>query len=120
MEGVTYEMLFNLELLEKAGIWVTELRATGGGARAKAWLQMKADILNKRIITLGEAQSGTLGCIMLAGTACGLYQSLEEAAEIFVKPGKEYLPNQERHQEYQKYYQKYKKMYEAVSTVMNA
>lgn len=120
MEGVTYEMLFNLELLEKAGIWVTELRATGGGARAKAWLQMKADILNKRIITLGEAQSGTLGCIMLAGTACGLYQSLKEAAEIFVKLGKEYLPNQKRHQEYQKYYQKYKKMYEAVSTVMNA
>lgn len=120
MEGVTYEMLFNLELLEKAGIQVTELRATGGGARAEAWLQMKADILNKRIITLGEAQSGTLGCIMLAGTACALYQSLEEAAEIFVKPGKEYVPNQERHQEYLKYYQKYKKMYEAVSTVMNA
>ncbi len=120
MEGVTYEMLFNLELLEKAGIRVTELRATGGGARAEAWLQMKADILNKRIITLGEAQSGTLGCIMLAGTACGLYQSLKEAAEIFVKPGKEYLPNQERHQEYLKYYRKYKEMYKAVSTVMNA
>lgn len=120
MEGVTYEMLFNLELLEKAGIQVTELRATGGGARAEAWLQMKADILNKRIITLGEAQSGTLGCIMLAGTACGLYQSLEEAAGIFVRPGKEYVPNWERNQEYQKYYQKYKKMYEAVSTIMNA
>lgn len=120
MEGVTYEMLFNLELLEKAGIQVTELRATGGGARAEAWLQMKADILNKRIITLGEAQSGTLGCIMLAGTACGLYGSLEEAAEIFVKPGKEYTPNQERHQEYQEYYRKYKKMYEAISTIINA
>jgi len=120
MEGVTYEMLFNLELLEKAGIQVTELRATGGGAKAEVWLQMKADILNKRIITLGEAQSGTLGCIMLAGTACGLYSGLEEAAEIFVKPGKEYVPDQKRYQEYQKYYQKYKKMYAAVSTVVHA
>ena len=61
MEGVTYEMLLNLEYLKTAGIEVTELRATGGGARAEVWLQMKADILDKKIVTLGNAQSGTLG-----------------------------------------------------------
>lgn len=119
MEGVTYEMLYNMELLEKAGVDITELRATGGGARAEAWLQMKADILNKKIITLGEAQSGTLGCIMLAGVAAGVYENMEEAAKIFVKTGKEYFPNEKRHKEYQKYYQKYKKLYAAVSLVMN-
>lgn len=117
MEGVTFEMRFNLECLAEAGIQVEELRATGGGAQAELWLQMKADILNKKIVTLGSAQSGTLGCIMMAGTACGIYEDLETAAQIFVKPGKLYLPNTERHQRYEDYYQKYKRVYAAVSAV---
>lgn len=118
MEGVTYEMRLNLECLKEAGIEVHELRATGGGARAEVWLQMKADILNKKIVTLGNAQSGTLGCIMMAGTACGIYQNLKEAAAVFVKTGKEYLPDPERHKKYEAYYRKYKKLYDAVSHVM--
>ncbi|MCD8097463.1 MAG: carbohydrate kinase [Lachnospiraceae bacterium] len=117
MEGVTYEMMLNLECLQKAGIEVSELRATGGGARAEAWLQMKADILNKKIVTLGNAQSGTLGCIMMSGVACGVYESLEAAADIFVKTGKEYLPNPENHARYMEYYEKYKKLYPAVKEV---
>ena len=79
---------------------------------------MKADILNKKIVTLGNAQSGTLGCIMMAGTACGIYQNLKEAAAVFVKTGKEYLPDPERHKKYEAYYRKYKKLYDAVSHVM--
>ncbi len=117
MEGVTYEMMLNLECLQKAGIEVSELRATGGGARAEGWLQMKADILNKKIVTLGNAQSGTLGCIMMSGVACGVYESLEAAADIFVKTGKEYLPNPENHERYMEYYEKYKKLYPEVKKV---
>lgn len=120
MEGVTYEMMLNLECLEKAGIQVEELRATGGGAQAEVWLQMKADILNKKIVSLGNAQSGTLGCIMMSGVACGAYKNLQEAAEIFVKTGKEYLPDQKRHEKYQKYSQKYKRLYPAVCSVWKA
>ncbi len=117
MEGVTYEMRLNLECLKEAGIEVTELRATGGGAQAEVWLQMKADILNKKIVTLGNAQSGTLGCIMMAGTACGIYRNLEEAAKVFVKTGKEYLPDPKKHKMYEAFYIKYKRLYEAVGRV---
>lgn len=35
MEGVTYEMLLNLERLQEAGVYTTELRATGGGQLPK-------------------------------------------------------------------------------------
>lgn len=118
MEGVTYEMRLNMECLEAAGIRIDALYATGGGAQSPVWLQMKADILNTRIVTLGNAQSGTLGCIMMSGVACGVYESLSEAAKIFVKPEKEYIPNPEKHELYMKYYKKYKKMYRAVREVL--
>ena len=118
MEGVTYEMLLNIELLAGAGIDVNELRATGGGAQAEVWLQMKADILNRKIVTLGNAQSGTLGCIMMSGVACGLFKDLKEAAGVYVKTGKEYLPDPGKHERYMEFYAKYKKLYGAVKEVM--
>ena len=43
---------------------------------------------------------------------------LKEAAAVFVKTGKEYLPDPERHKKYEAYYRKYKKLYDAVSHVM--
>lgn len=118
MEGVTYEMRLNMECLEEAGIQIDALYATGGGAQSPIWLQMKADILNKKIVTLGNAQSGTLGCIMMSGVACGVYKSLKEAAKIFVKAEKEYIPDSVKHEIYMKYYKKYKKMYRAVRSVL--
>lgn len=118
MEGVTYEMLINIEELEKAGIYIKELRATGGGASSKLWLQMKADILNIKIVSLGAAQSGTLGCIILAGVACGIYKNIEEAINIFVEIGEIFEPNPEKHKAYMKFYNNYKKLYEALKKII--
>lgn len=118
MEGVTYEMYLNIEGLEDAGIKIEKIRATGGGAASSLWLQMKADILNKPIVSMGAAQSGTLGCIMLAGLASGMYKSMEEAEKILVKERQTYYPNASKHEEYKKLYKKYKKLYSAVKTVL--
>ncbi|MDF2921279.1 MAG: hypothetical protein K0R57_193 [Paenibacillaceae bacterium] len=120
MEGVTYEMALNLEQLSAAGIEIRTIRATGGGALSDIWLQMKADIWNLPVVSLGAAQSGTLGCIMLAGAACGIYGSVAEAERIFVKAGRTYAPDPARHEIYRKWYRKYKKCYEAVKTILAA
>lgn len=118
MESVAYEMKVNLEELQKAGIRIRQLHATGGGAKSARWLQIKADILNIPISTLSTAQAGTLGCIMLAGVACGIYKDLEEAGKIFVKAEKTYYPREAVHRKYEGMYQKYKRMYAAVRAVL--
>ncbi len=117
MEGVTFEMRVNMELLEEAGIHISSLLATGGGARSALWLQMKADILNVPIISLGEAQSGTLGCIMLSGVACGMYDSLEDAAKVFIRRAAEYTPNPEAHAAYEAWFARYKKLYRCMKEI---
>ncbi len=118
MEGVTYEMLLNMEYLKAAGVEIKELRATGGGAKSGLWLQMKADILNVPVLSLGAEQAGTLGCVMLAGVACGIYKNMEEAATIFVKTGTTYFPRKEKHKAYLKFYKQYKKLYKAIKKIM--
>jgi Sugar (pentulose and hexulose) kinases len=55
---------------------------------------------------------------MLAGLACGIYKSMEEAEKIFVKERQTYYPNRSKHERYKKIYKKYKKLYSAVKSVL--
>lgn len=113
MEGVTYEMMVNMEHLAEAGIRPQKLRAAGGGAASAVWMQMKADMLNLPIVSLGNAEAGAAGCAMLAGVAAGVYKDLGEAARTMLKEKDTYLPRQEMHEAYQEYYEKYRRLYEA-------
>ncbi len=113
MEGVTYEMMLNMERLAEAGIRPQKLRAAGGGAASAVWMQMKADMLNLPIVSLGNAEAGAAGCAMLAGVAAGVYKDLGEAARTMLKEKDTYLPRQEMHEAYQEYYEKYRRLYEA-------
>ena len=113
MEGVTYEMMLNMERLAEAGIRPQKLRAAGGGAASAVWMQMKADMLNLPIVSLGNAEAGAAGCAMLAGVAAGGYKDLGEAARTMLKEKDTYLPRQEMHEAYQEYYEKYRRLYEA-------
>lgn len=118
MEGVTYEMLVNMEQLRKAGIAPKTLRATGGGANNKIWTQMKADILNVPITTLASEEAGTVGSAMLTGVAIGVYRDLEDAATHMVQTVDTYEPRAEYHERYMEIYENYKKIYDAVRPLM--
>ena len=83
MEGVVYEMFYNVECLEQAGIPIKGLRAVGGGAKSDLWLQLKADIMGRKIEKLNIDEAGNLGNIMIAGIATGVYKSYKDAAEQF-------------------------------------
>ncbi|MBR5152889.1 MAG: carbohydrate kinase [Clostridia bacterium] len=114
MEGVTYEMLLNVNRLRKADIVPKQLYATGGGASSPVWLQMKADILGVPMTSLNAPEVGALGTIMLTGVAIGAFASVRDAAKIFVKEGATYYPDMARHQAYMVMYEKYEKLYDAV------
>ena len=118
MEGVTYEIMTNIEHLESFGIIPEKLFATGGGASSDVWLQIKADILNRPITALAAKEVGACGTCMMTGVAIGVYKDLYEAKKAFVKEKKTFLPNFENAKEYQRYYQAYKKIYAAVRPII--
>ena len=114
MEGVVYEMRLNMDRLKEAGVAVKALRATGGGARSKLWMQMKADILNIPVTTLRSEEAGAAGSAMLVGIAVGVFENLEEAARVMVAPMDTYYPRQDVHERYESTYRRYTKVYNAV------
>lgn len=117
MEGVAYEMKYNLECLEHSGIAVDGLRAVGGGAKSDLWLQIKADIMGRRIETLHVDEAGTLGTAILAGVALGVYPSYTEAVRNLVRVKKIYDPDIRNRNIYEENYGKYKRLYQASKDV---
>ena len=114
MEGVCYEMVLNMEWLDRAGIRPDRLRATGGGASSKVWMQMKADMLNVPIVSLGNAEAGAVGCAMMAGIATGVFSDLQDAAKVMITEGPTYYPRKEQHEAYMTHYSRYRELYKAV------
>lgn len=118
MEGVAYEMRLNYEALAGSGIRFEKLNATGGGAKSKVWMQMKADILNLPITALKTVDAGTVGSAMLTGLAVGAFKDLPDAAAHMVEETVTYVPRPEMHEKYRKIYERYKAVYSAVRPLM--
>lgn len=117
LEGLTYEMMLNLQCLTEAGIYIDELRAVGGGAKSEGWLQLKADMMGKRIVSLNVTEAGTLGAAILAGTAAGVYRSIGDAVESIVEIKDIYYPDLKVNDIYKEKYGVYKNIYPAMKKI---
>ncbi|HRW50684.1 MAG TPA: FGGY family carbohydrate kinase [Caldilinea sp.] len=81
LEGLTFELRVNLDLLRAAGVDIAELHAVGGGARSDLWLQLKADTCNVPLRVPAVTDAACLGAALLAGVGAGVYANVVEAVE---------------------------------------
>ncbi|MBN2410209.1 hypothetical protein JXQ31_00870 [candidate division KSB1 bacterium] len=116
LEGVAFEMRLNMDILEKSGCNIEELRAIGGGAKSAIWTQLKADVTGKKITTLNITEAGCLGVAMLA---CSAYTGVpvRELAEKWVKPQSVLYPRNQNRALYDERFVQYKKLYSAVKGI---
>jgi xylulokinase len=117
LEGLTLELRTNLETLRSCGLRIERLVAVGGGARSSRWLQLKADILNRPLRTLVCREAACLGAALLAGTATGTYQNLEEAVAATVRYEREFVPAAQRVAAYSERYATYQELYPCLRAV---
>lgn len=118
MEGVAYALNHNLQVAEKAGAYVEELRAVGGSANSLLWTQIKADVTGKRIVVPSSDTATPLGAAILAGVGTGVYNSFEEAVEQTVKISRIHEPDPKAHETYKKYYEMYLELYDSLKALM--
>ena len=110
LEGLSFEMAYNLERLEHYGIAPKRLYACGGGARSKVWLQIKADIWNCEIIPVETEQTGALGSAILGFAAVMGETDRCKLAKKFTRISESVKPNSEHVRKYQEKYQEYKNL----------
>jgi xylulokinase len=119
LEGLTFDLRVNLDLLRAAGININELHAVGGGARSPLWLQLKANICQVPLRVPRVTEAACLGAALLAGTATGVYPNLSAAVAQTVSLPQRIEPNPEQMTTYDKRYQLYRQVYPALMPFHN-
>jgi xylulokinase len=111
LEGITFAMRDSLEILKEQGVEITEVRATGGGAKSAFWKQLQADIYGCEIATISSDQGPAFGAAIMAGVGTGVYSSIPEACDSIISVVERTEPNQAQVNEYNDYYNVYRGLY---------
>ena len=109
MEGVTMVMLRMKEATENLGAAVTEIRSLSGGAKSRAWCQIKADAAGLPVRTMKNTENAAcLGAAILAGVGAGIWADIAATAEKFTESDLEFTPNTANKEIYDKILGSYK------------
>lgn len=111
LEGVAFQTRIIVEIVEELGVKIRELRAIGGGAKSKLWMQIKANVMKKKIILPDVVEAGTLGAAILAGIASKTYSDLGQAIREMCRDKSVFYPQSEISEIYEKIYHVYKEIY---------
>lgn len=111
LEGTTYEMRYNLEQLEKCGSAINRIMAVGGGSVSELWMQIRADIYERKVEVPAIAEAGTIANAILCYKALGVFGTVEEAQNALIAKGKTYLPKEQNKSIYRNNYKRYLHLY---------
>ncbi len=94
LEGVAFAVKRHIDILDRiSGAPVERIIASGGGAKTKLWMKIKASVYGIPILVPAEAECGLVGCAAMAAAATGLFSTVEEAAQAYVSYAEEITPD---------------------------
>lgn len=100
-EGVALSARHALEGLKRsADVPVEVMNCGGGGFRADAWTQIRADVLGIPLRTLVAKEPGVLGAAIMAGIGAGLFGDFAEAHAALTAMDSVFHPDPARHRLY--------------------
>ena len=106
LEGLGYVERLSYEVLQTLGASVGDtLYVAGGGTHSSAGMQIRADILGRRL-RVPEVPSGAMGAAILAARGCA-FASLAEAAASMIRYRQVVEPRDAYRSAYQQRYQRF-------------
>ena len=114
LEGVAFALRDSLEVARQLGIPITRTKICGGGAKSPLWRKIIANVLNLKVDVIEAEEGPGMGVAMLAAVACGVYDSVEDAAAKIVRVVKTIEPEPELVEKYEDRYRKFAQIYPTV------
>ncbi len=111
LEGVTYGMRDALEIMQGMNIPITQVRASGGGARSDFWRHLQADIYKQPVVLTNATEGPAYGVALLAGVGTGAWSSVEEACKSSIRQTTKVSPNKKAGEVYDRHFATYDKLY---------
>jgi xylulokinase len=111
LEGVAFNTRWAMETLENLYKPVSELNFIGGGASSDIWCQILADITNRNIHQVADAQyAGAKGVALLASIKLGFIDSVTELKK-YIGIKQTFAPQSKNHKLYNNLYHEFKNIY---------
>ncbi|WZL72993.1 xylulokinase [Clostridiaceae bacterium 35-E11] len=114
LEGVGFSLRDSFEIMKDMGVYIEEITINGGGARNPFWCQIIADILNVKVNKVNSNDGPAYGAAILAAVGDGLFSTVDEAAEAFIKKTSTIFPNKNNVEVYNQKYKKYISIYPTI------
>jgi len=111
LEGVSYGLRDSLEILRGMGLPMSQVRASGGGARSALWRQIQSDVFGAELVTINVDEGPAFGAALLAGVGAGVYASVEEACDRTISVNQRTRPDPDTSARYDAYYPIYQALY---------
>ena len=114
LEGVAYGLRDSLEIIRGMGVKITQVRASGGGARSGLWRQIQADVFNTELVTITVDEGPAFGVALLAGVGAGIFKTVQEACEKTIRLKDRTQPTAANVATYELFYRTYRSLYPAL------
>lgn len=111
-EGIAYNLRWTIQNLEKDfGFNIKELKVTGGGSYSKTWMQIIADVTQRKIITTSQPKNaGALGAAMCAMVGSGTFKGFSEIHKL-IQEADIFIPNPKHHKIYNELFVTYQSVF---------
>jgi xylulokinase len=119
MEGVAFASRRNIEIMKSRGNKLERLVASGGGAKTRLWLEIKASVYGCPILTPTDPECGVLGCAILAGVGAGIFSSIDDAVRQLVRYDAEIQPDPSCSERYERMATFFNRVYSQSETYWN-
>ncbi|HTO27119.1 MAG TPA: FGGY-family carbohydrate kinase, partial [Devosia sp.] len=99
-EGVVFEHARHVDVLRRAGAFISSATLSGGGSRSSVWPQIFADVLDVPVTVSRSRETGALGAAIAAGTGVGLFADYAAGTKAMTAPARHYAPQANNHPHY--------------------
>jgi xylulokinase len=114
LEGITFGMRDQIEIMRSRGVEISQVRASGGGAASQFWRQMQADMYKANVVTINTREGGALGVALLAAVGTGEFASVPEACKAAIRVTETLKPKKASTQLYDGLYPTYQSLYQSL------
>ena len=111
LEGICFETAHLIYQFEEKGRKIEEINLSGGLSKSDLFLNILADVTNKKINVPENSECSCLGSAIVACFGDKQYPDLLSACDNMVRYSKEIYPNIDNHHKYQKLFELYLQIY---------
>ena len=114
LEGVAFAIRDSFEIAKSLGVDIPRSFICGGGAKSPLWRKIFANVLGIPLDMVKTEQGPGYGGAMLAMVGCGVFDSVQAAADALVELASTTEPDPVLTARYEQRYQQFRKIYPAL------